>query len=250
MPISPRGSDPVAQSSRIRDVGAPRYRRRYLGSGRGAGGRRGQPRARRCCVPARSICRPTRCYSESYDGVPLLDPRACGGRPGRAAATSPTPDNHRIVVLGADWWLRSAHSARTATWPRRGCVDPDGAGPLELGDGQFYEPWGIAVDGQRRRSMWPTPGTAAFRSSTPRAHVCASGASSTRPTANSAIRMRSSARAGIAIDWQGQPARGRHRQQTHPAASRRRASLVRADRRRRRDRRPLRGADRRGRRSA
>jgi DNA-binding beta-propeller fold protein YncE len=27
-----------------------------------------------------------------------------------------------------------------------GCVDPDGAGPLALGDGQFYEPWGIAVD--------------------------------------------------------------------------------------------------------
>ena len=26
-----------------------------------------------------------------------------------------------------------------------GCVDPDGAGPLELGDGQFNEPWGVAV---------------------------------------------------------------------------------------------------------
>ena len=26
-----------------------------------------------------------------------------------------------------------------------GCVDPDGAGPLQLGDGQMREPWGIAV---------------------------------------------------------------------------------------------------------
>jgi len=27
-----------------------------------------------------------------------------------------------------------------------GCVDPDGAGPLALGDGQFNSPRGIAVD--------------------------------------------------------------------------------------------------------
>lgn len=31
-----------------------------------------------------------------------------------------------------------------------GCLDPDGAGPLEAGDGQFKTPWGIAVDGQGR----------------------------------------------------------------------------------------------------
>jgi sugar lactone lactonase YvrE len=28
-----------------------------------------------------------------------------------------------------------------------GCVDPDGDGPRQLGDGQFNEPWGVAVDG-------------------------------------------------------------------------------------------------------
>ncbi len=28
-----------------------------------------------------------------------------------------------------------------------GCLDPDGDGPLALGDGQFQEPWGITVDG-------------------------------------------------------------------------------------------------------
>ena len=27
-----------------------------------------------------------------------------------------------------------------------GCTDPDGIGPLELGDGQFYSPYGIAID--------------------------------------------------------------------------------------------------------
>ncbi len=31
-----------------------------------------------------------------------------------------------------------------------GCLDPDGEGPLEAGDGQFKTPWGIAVDGQGR----------------------------------------------------------------------------------------------------
>ncbi|MBI4705916.1 MAG: 6-bladed beta-propeller, partial [Deltaproteobacteria bacterium] len=30
------------------------------------------------------------------------------------------------------------------------CVDPDGAGPLERGDGQFYEPSDVAVDAQGR----------------------------------------------------------------------------------------------------
>ncbi|MGB9724494.1 MAG: flippase activity-associated protein Agl23 [Chloroflexia bacterium] len=31
-----------------------------------------------------------------------------------------------------------------------GCLDPDGEGPLQPGDGQFKTPWGIAVDGQGR----------------------------------------------------------------------------------------------------
>jgi len=31
-----------------------------------------------------------------------------------------------------------------------GCVDPDGPGPLESGDGQFESPWGIAFDPQGR----------------------------------------------------------------------------------------------------
>lgn len=35
----------------------------------------------------------------------------------------------------------------TATPPTGRCVDPDGAGPLRVGDGQFSDPQGIAVDG-------------------------------------------------------------------------------------------------------
>ena len=31
-----------------------------------------------------------------------------------------------------------------------GCIDPDGTGPLPLGAGQFYEPWGVTVDAQGR----------------------------------------------------------------------------------------------------
>ncbi len=31
-----------------------------------------------------------------------------------------------------------------------GCLDPDGEGPLEMGDGQFKTPWGLAVDGEGR----------------------------------------------------------------------------------------------------
>jgi len=34
--------------------------------------------------------------------------------------------------------------------PGRGCVDPDGSGPLESGDGQFSSPWGVALDDQGR----------------------------------------------------------------------------------------------------
>ncbi|MBI1729907.1 hypothetical protein HYR53_04740 [Candidatus Acetothermia bacterium] len=34
--------------------------------------------------------------------------------------------------------------------PGRGCVDPDGKGPLESGDGQYESPWGIALDSEGR----------------------------------------------------------------------------------------------------
>jgi hypothetical protein len=47
--------------------------------------------------------------------------------------------------------ISSPSSAFTLeTWSycntRQGCVDPDGASPLELGDGQFASPTGIAIN--------------------------------------------------------------------------------------------------------
>ncbi len=55
-------------------------------------------------------------------------------------------DNHRIQVFDVDGdYLREWGSlCQLATG--LGCVDPDGNGPLATGDGQFQEPWGIAVD--------------------------------------------------------------------------------------------------------
>lgn len=55
--------------------------------------------------------------------------------------------NGRVQVYAADGSpLRQWGSkCELYTEGQPGCVDPDGAGPLELGDGQFSEPWGIAI---------------------------------------------------------------------------------------------------------
>ena len=55
--------------------------------------------------------------------------------------------NHRIVVLERDGTLRLAFGGKCdlGQAATSGCLDPDGSGPLELGDGQFNEPWGVAV---------------------------------------------------------------------------------------------------------
>ncbi len=54
-------------------------------------------------------------------------------------------DNHRVQVFGPDGSFRREWGSHCNLALGLGCVDPDGAGPLELGDGQFQEPWGIAV---------------------------------------------------------------------------------------------------------
>jgi uncharacterized protein (TIGR03663 family) len=82
-------------------------------------------------------------------GAPLLTPRV--------AAISPTGDrviadtgNHRVLVVDANGQLVQEFGSlcRVAEGAASGCVDPDGSGPLDLGDGQFQEPWGIAVDAE------------------------------------------------------------------------------------------------------
>ncbi|MCB0064701.1 MAG: SMP-30/gluconolactonase/LRE family protein, partial [Caldilineaceae bacterium] len=86
-------------------------------------------------------------YSGVYDGLPLLNPReiAVGADGTRAIADS---GNHRIVILNANGDFVRAIGSRCnlAEGDAGGCVDPDGNGPLVLGDGQFNEPWGVALD--------------------------------------------------------------------------------------------------------
>ena len=86
-------------------------------------------------------------YGDLYDGLPLLTPReiAIGSDGMRIIADS---GNHRIVMIDQDGnFVRTFGSlCRLSEGGEGGCVDPDGSGPLELGDGQLNEPWGVAVD--------------------------------------------------------------------------------------------------------
>lgn len=86
-------------------------------------------------------------YGDVYDGAPLLNPRevAVGPNGVRIIADS---GNHRVVMLDRDGnFLRAWGSlCRLNEGEAGGCTDPDGNGPLALGDGQFNEPWGVAAD--------------------------------------------------------------------------------------------------------
>ncbi|MBV7329522.1 TIGR03663 family protein [Chloroflexi bacterium TSY] len=85
-------------------------------------------------------------YDGIYDGVGLVTPRAIAAGPGglRVIADS---GNHRLVLVDREGNLiRTIGGFCNLADPGASeCVDPDGDGPLALGDGQFYEPWGVAV---------------------------------------------------------------------------------------------------------
>jgi len=55
--------------------------------------------------------------------------------------------NHRIQVFDAagNFLRQWGSSCELYADGLPGCVDPDGAGPLQVGDGQMREPWGIAL---------------------------------------------------------------------------------------------------------
>lgn len=59
--------------------------------------------------------------------------------------------NHRVQRFDLNGVFQRAWGSRCeierASDPRSGCTDPDGTGPLQVGDGQFNEPTAIAVDG-------------------------------------------------------------------------------------------------------
>ena len=89
---------------------------------------------------------PRAIFTGPFEGLALAGPTDVAIAPDGARVIADA-GNHRIVVLERDGTLRTVFGgkcdlAQTAT---SGCVDPDGSGPLELGDGQFNEPWGVAV---------------------------------------------------------------------------------------------------------
>jgi DNA-binding beta-propeller fold protein YncE len=97
-------------------------------------------------VPTREA-RLVEIYADVYGGMPLRGPTAIASAPDGARVIADA-GNDRVVVLDRDGRFRLAFGGRCrlTEQPPAGCRDPDGSGPLELGDGQFHEPWGIAVD--------------------------------------------------------------------------------------------------------
>lgn len=88
-----------------------------------------------------------RTTSGTFGDLSLLTPRAVAvGLDGTRVIAD--TGNHRLVWIGPDGgFVRAVGSmCRIGEGESGGCIDPDGAGPLALGDGQFNEPWGVAID--------------------------------------------------------------------------------------------------------
>ncbi len=85
-------------------------------------------------------------YSGVYGDLPLVTPRSVAvGKDGVRYILD--TGNNRVVMLNADGTFRQAFGSTCflSESENNSCTDPDGDGPLENGDGQFREPWGIAV---------------------------------------------------------------------------------------------------------
>ncbi|MGC9335605.1 MAG: flippase activity-associated protein Agl23, partial [Anaerolineae bacterium] len=59
-------------------------------------------------------------------------------------------DNHRVQVFDASGNSLRMWGSNCVLGSGVGCEDLDGDGPMAMGDGQFHEPWGIAVDADGR----------------------------------------------------------------------------------------------------
>lgn len=100
-------------------------------------------REREIDLPAVSV------VSGQVGGLPLVTPRDIAISPSGIQAIADT-GNHRVVVLDANGQFLHEFGSlcKIGEGATSGCVDPDGDGPLELGDGQFQEPWGIAINAE------------------------------------------------------------------------------------------------------
>jgi hypothetical protein len=58
--------------------------------------------------------------------------------------------NRRIQWLRENGGFRAKWGSECCLLDGIGCVDPDGSGPLQVGDGQLCSPTGVAVDGNGR----------------------------------------------------------------------------------------------------
>ena len=89
---------------------------------------------------------PRAIFTGPFEGIALAAPTDIAVAPDGARVIADA-GNHRIVVLERDGTLRTTFGGKcdVAQADTSGCIDPDGSGPLELGDGQLNEPWGVAV---------------------------------------------------------------------------------------------------------
>ena len=85
-------------------------------------------------------------YSGLYADIPLIVPRAVTVGANGLRYVLDT-GNNRVVILNPDGSFVRAFGGTCFLddVEDSGCTDPDDGGPLEIGDGQFREPWGIAV---------------------------------------------------------------------------------------------------------
>lgn len=92
-------------------------------------------------------CEAEAVYTGPFEGLPFSEPASVAALPGGGVAVADV-GNHRIVVLGADGLLVRVlgSGCELERGAAGGCLDPDGPeGGRPLGEGQFWQPWGIAV---------------------------------------------------------------------------------------------------------
>ncbi|MBX2999726.1 MAG: TIGR03663 family protein [Caldilineaceae bacterium] len=85
-------------------------------------------------------------YGGVYDDQVIRRPRDVAVGPDGSRYILDTGNNRVVILDAAGNFMRAfGSSCLLNDQGQPGCVDPDGAGPLALGDGQFREPWGITV---------------------------------------------------------------------------------------------------------